>query len=27
VLADAEAVGFTIDDVITALRAHRQGGA
>jgi GntR family transcriptional regulator len=27
VLADAEAVGFTIDDVIAALRAHRQGGA
>ena len=26
VLADAEAVGFTIDDVIAALRAHRQGG-
>jgi GntR family transcriptional regulator len=26
VLADAEAVGFTIDDVIAALRAH-QGGA
>ena len=26
-LADAEAVGFTIDDVIAALRAHRQGGA
>ena len=27
VLAEAEAVGFTIDDVIAALRAHRQGGA
>ena len=27
VLADAEAVGFTIDDVIAALHAHRQGGA
>jgi GntR family transcriptional regulator len=27
VLADAEAAGFTIDDVIAALRAHRQGGA
>ena len=27
VLADAEAVGFTIDEVIAALRAHRQGGA
>ena len=27
VLADAEAVGFTVDDVIAALRAHRQGGA
>jgi GntR family transcriptional regulator len=26
VLADAEAVGFTIDDVIAALRAHREGG-
>ena len=27
VLADAEAAGFTIDDVIAALRAQRQGGA
>ena len=27
VLADAEAVGFTVDDVIAALRAHRQGAA
>ena len=27
VLADADATGFTIDDVIAALRAHRQGGA
>lgn len=27
VLADAETAGFTIDDVIAALRAHRQGGA
>jgi GntR family transcriptional regulator len=27
VLADADSAGFTIDDVITALRAHRQGGA
>jgi GntR family transcriptional regulator len=27
ILADAEATGFTIDDVIAALRAHRQGGA
>jgi len=27
VLADADAAGFTIDDVIAALRAHRQGGA
>lgn len=27
VLADAEAAGFTINDVIAALRAHRQGGA
>jgi GntR family transcriptional regulator len=26
VLADAEAVGFTIEDVIAALRAHREGG-
>jgi GntR family transcriptional regulator len=26
VLADAEAVGLTVDDVIAALRAHRQGG-
>jgi GntR family transcriptional regulator len=26
VLADAEAVGFTIDDLSAALRAHRQGG-
>jgi GntR family transcriptional regulator len=27
VLADAEAAGLTVDDVIAALRAHRQGGA
>lgn len=27
VLADADAAGFTIDDVIRALRAHQQGGA
>jgi GntR family transcriptional regulator len=27
ILADAEATGFTSDDVIAALRAHRQGGA
>jgi GntR family transcriptional regulator len=27
VLADAETAGFTVDDVITALHAHRQGGA
>jgi len=27
VLADAETAGFTIDDVIAALSAHRQGGA
>ena len=27
VLADAETAGFTVDDVIAALRAHRQGGA
>jgi GntR family transcriptional regulator len=27
VLADADAAGFTGDDVIAALRAHRQGGA
>ena len=26
VLADADAAGFTIDDVLAALRAHRQGG-
>jgi GntR family transcriptional regulator len=26
VLADADAAGFTIDDVIAALRAQRQGG-
>src|SRR5437773_10629609 len=26
VLADAEAAGLSIDDVIAALRAHRQGG-
>ncbi len=25
-LADAETAGFTINDVIAALRAHRQGG-
>jgi GntR family transcriptional regulator len=25
VLADADAAGFTIDDVIAALRAHREG--
>ena len=27
VLADADAAGFTVDDLIAALRAHRQGGA
>jgi GntR family transcriptional regulator len=27
VLADADAAGFTIDDVIVALGSHRQGGA
>jgi GntR family transcriptional regulator len=27
VLADTETAGFTVDDVIAALRAHRQGGA
>jgi GntR family transcriptional regulator len=27
VLADADAAGFTIDDLIAALRAQRQGGA
>lgn len=27
VLADADTAGFTIDDVIRALRAHQQGGA
>jgi DNA-binding transcriptional regulator YhcF (GntR family) len=27
VLADAETAGFTIDDVIAALRTYRQGGA
>jgi GntR family transcriptional regulator len=26
-LADADAAGFTIEDVIAALNAHRQGGA
>jgi GntR family transcriptional regulator len=26
VLAEADAAGFTIDDVTAALRAHRQGG-
>jgi GntR family transcriptional regulator len=26
VLADAEAAGLSIDDVMAALRAHRQGG-
>ncbi len=26
-LADADTAGFTINDVIAALRAHRQGGA
>ena len=26
-LAEADAAGFTIDDVIAALGAHRQGGA
>ena len=26
VLADAESAGLTIDDVIAALRGHRQGG-
>jgi GntR family transcriptional regulator len=25
-LADADAAGFTIDDLVAALRAHRQGG-
>ncbi|HWW82073.1 MAG TPA: GntR family transcriptional regulator [Vicinamibacterales bacterium] len=27
VLADADAAGFTIEDVLSALRAHRPGGA
>ena len=27
VLSDADRHGFTIDDVIAALRAHKQGGA
>jgi len=27
VLADADAAGFTVDDVIAALRANRKGGA
>jgi GntR family transcriptional regulator len=27
VLADADAAGFTIDDVIAALRTHKTGGA
>jgi GntR family transcriptional regulator len=27
VLADADAAGFTIDDLIAALQTHRQGGA
>ncbi|MGE5244880.1 MAG: GntR family transcriptional regulator [Betaproteobacteria bacterium] len=27
ILADAEAAGFTIDDIIATLDAHRQGGA
>jgi GntR family transcriptional regulator len=26
VLADADAAGFTVDEVVAALRAHRQGG-
>src|ERR687891_122425 len=26
VLADADAAGFSVDDVIASLRAHRQGG-
>lgn len=26
VLADADAAGFTVDDVVGALAAHRQGG-
>jgi GntR family transcriptional regulator len=26
VLSDADAAGFTIDDVLTALNAHQQGG-
>jgi GntR family transcriptional regulator len=26
VLADADAAGFTLEDVMTALQAHRQGG-
>jgi GntR family transcriptional regulator len=26
-LADADMAGFTVSDLITALRAHRQGGA
>src|SRR5690348_3527836 len=27
ILADADAAGLTLDDVIAALRAHRKGGA
>ena len=27
VLADADAAGFTIDDVLTALETHRNGGS
>jgi GntR family transcriptional regulator len=27
ILADADAAGFTIDDVIAGIRAHRKGGA
>jgi GntR family transcriptional regulator len=27
VLSDADAAGFTVNDVIAALRAHRQGGS
>jgi GntR family transcriptional regulator len=26
-LADADAAGFTVDDVVAALRTHRKGGA
>jgi GntR family transcriptional regulator len=27
VLAEADRAGFTVDDLVAALRAHRQGGA